>query len=122
VKAKQLTSTLSFTDHLGRQHSGRKGDYLVESFEGVITITPRQIFEDIYVPMLTHGVSEEHPGFIASEPPSETFTAIHLESSLLPTAIKENFPRRRRTDPPQSRRKSPESIRHSRVSTQLGLM
>lgn len=51
VKAKQLSSNLSFIDNLGRQHSGRKGDYLVESSEGVITITPRQIFEDIYVAM-----------------------------------------------------------------------
>lgn len=51
VKAKQLTSTLSFTDHLGRQHCGRRGDYLVESFDGVLSIAPRQIFEDIYVPM-----------------------------------------------------------------------
>jgi hypothetical protein len=51
VKAKQLTSNLSFVDSLGRQHSGRKGDYLVESSEGVISIAPRQIFEDIYVVM-----------------------------------------------------------------------
>jgi len=49
VKAKQLSSSLSFVDSLGRQHSGRKGDYLVESAEGVISIAPRQIFEDIYV-------------------------------------------------------------------------
>jgi hypothetical protein len=51
VKAKQLSATLSFTDTLGRQHSGRKGDYLVESSDGVLRIAPRQIFEDIYVPM-----------------------------------------------------------------------
>src|SRR5215467_1737635 len=51
VKAKQLSSNLSFTDHLGRQHCGRKGDYLVESSDGVLSIAPRQIFEDIYVPM-----------------------------------------------------------------------
>jgi hypothetical protein len=51
VKAKQLNSSLSFTDHLGRQHCGRKGDYLVESCDGVLSITPRRIFEDIYVPM-----------------------------------------------------------------------
>ena len=51
IKAKQLNSNLSFTDALGRQHCGRKGDYLVESFEGVLSIAPRQIFEDIYVPM-----------------------------------------------------------------------
>jgi len=52
VKAKQLSSSLSFVDSLGRQHSGRKGDYLVESSDGVISIAPRQIFEDIYVTML----------------------------------------------------------------------
>ena len=46
IKAKQLNSNLSFTDALGRQHCGRKGDYLVESFEGVLSIAPRQIFED----------------------------------------------------------------------------
>lgn len=51
VKAKQLGSNLSFTDHLGRQHCGRKGDYLVESSDGVLSIAPRQIFEDIYVSM-----------------------------------------------------------------------
>jgi hypothetical protein len=49
VNAKQLNSTLSFVDHLGRQHRGRKGDYLVESSDGVISIAPRRIFEDIYV-------------------------------------------------------------------------
>jgi hypothetical protein len=52
VKAKQLTSSLIFTDALGREHSGRKGDYLVESSDGVLRIAPRQIFEDIYVPLL----------------------------------------------------------------------
>src|SRR5579864_6155240 len=51
VKAKQLNSALSFTDHLGRQHCGRRGDYLVESGDGVLSIAPRQIFEVIYVQM-----------------------------------------------------------------------
>ncbi|HTS05412.1 MAG TPA: hypothetical protein VMP68_07490 [Candidatus Eisenbacteria bacterium] len=51
VRAKQLSSSLSFTDHLGRQHCGRKGDYLVESCDGVLSIAPRQIFEDVYVTM-----------------------------------------------------------------------
>lgn len=51
VKAKQLSSNLTFTDHLGRQHCGRRGDYLVESCDGVLSIAPRQIFEDVYVPM-----------------------------------------------------------------------
>jgi hypothetical protein len=51
VNAKQLNSSLSFVDHLGRQHRGRKGDYLVESSDGVVSIAPRRIFEDIYVLM-----------------------------------------------------------------------
>lgn len=58
VKAKQLNSSLSFTDPLGRQHCGRKGDYLVESSDGVISIAPRQIFEDIYVAMESANRSE----------------------------------------------------------------
>lgn len=70
VKAKQLSSSLTFTDHLGRQHCGRKGDYLVESNDGVVSITPRRIFEDIYVPMsyleqprrehLEHNLGSDH--------------------------------------------------------------
>lgn len=52
IKARQLTTSLTFTDSLGRRHSGRKGDYLVESSEGILSIASRQIFEDIYVPLL----------------------------------------------------------------------
>ena len=51
VKAKKLSSTLTFTDPLGRQHCGRKGDYLVEFSDGVQRIAPRHFFEDVYVPM-----------------------------------------------------------------------
>jgi len=51
VSARQLTEPLVFTDPLGRQHSGRTGDYLVEYSEGLRTITPRAVFEDIYVPL-----------------------------------------------------------------------
>lgn len=51
VNAKQLSSNLAFTDALGRQHAGHKGDYLVESSDGGLRIAPRQIFEDIYVPL-----------------------------------------------------------------------
>jgi len=60
VKAKQLSSSLSFVDHLGRQHCGRRGDYLVESCDGVLSIAPRQIFEDIYVAM-AGGAPQESP-------------------------------------------------------------
>jgi hypothetical protein len=59
VKAKQLTSNLTFTDALGRQHSGRKGDYLVESSDCVLRIHPRQIFEDVYVPLLAAAAEVE---------------------------------------------------------------
>jgi hypothetical protein len=51
VCARQLTEPLSFTDALGREHAGEPGDYLVESSEGCFRITPRKIFEDIYVPL-----------------------------------------------------------------------
>ena len=51
VRAKQLTEPLAFTDALGRDHCGVPGDYLVESSAGLLRIAPREIFEDIYVPM-----------------------------------------------------------------------
>jgi len=51
VKAKKLNSNLSFTDALGREHCGRKGDYLVEFSDGAVRITPRHFFEDVYVLM-----------------------------------------------------------------------
>jgi hypothetical protein len=61
VQAKQLTTGLTFTDALGRQHSGCKGDYLVESSDGAFRIAPRQIFEDVYVP-LHAGETPQHSG------------------------------------------------------------
>ena len=66
VKAKQLNSALSFVDALGRQHSGRKGDYLVESSDGVVSIAPRQIFEDIYVSMADGDKTQIAPSSDAS--------------------------------------------------------
>ncbi len=51
VRARQLTEPLVFTDALGREQSGRPGDYLVETGAGVKRITSRAIFEDIYVPL-----------------------------------------------------------------------
>jgi hypothetical protein len=51
VHARQLTEPLAFTDALGREHSGLPGDYLVESPLGFRRITPRAIFEDVYVPI-----------------------------------------------------------------------
>jgi len=61
IKAKQLDAPLVFTDPLGREHSGRRGDYLVESSDGLQRIAPREIFEDIYVPMGLAGDSWPTP-------------------------------------------------------------
>ncbi len=49
VRARQLTEPLVFTDALGREQSGRPGDYLVETSAGIRRITPQALFEDIYV-------------------------------------------------------------------------
>ena len=95
VKAKQLTTSLSFTDALGRQHSGRKGDFLVESSDGVLRIAPRQIFEDIYVPLLACEISE----------------------SIAPPPLREIPPPTRKRQPalsplpPHLARKSPQPVR-----------
>ena len=51
VRAKQLTETLVFIDALGREHRGAPGDYVVQSSEGLLRIAPREIFEDVYVPL-----------------------------------------------------------------------
>ncbi len=51
VHARQLTEPLVFTDALGREQSGRPGDYLVESSDGMRRITTQLLFEDIYVPL-----------------------------------------------------------------------
>jgi hypothetical protein len=74
VNAKQLTTSLTFTDALGRQHSGRKGDYLVES-EGVLRIQPRHIFEDIYVPLS----ADESPSAGRASSPATAAAAIPAE-------------------------------------------
>lgn len=49
VRAKRLTQPITFTDPLGREHSGNTGDYLVQSSEGLLRVAPREIFEDVYV-------------------------------------------------------------------------
>ena len=51
IRAKQLDHPLTFVDCLGREHSGGPGDYLVLSSDGSRRIAPREIFEDIYVPL-----------------------------------------------------------------------
>jgi len=51
IRAKQLYHPLTFVYCLGREHSGGPGDYLVLSSDGSRRIAPREIFEDIYVPL-----------------------------------------------------------------------
>jgi hypothetical protein len=56
VRARQLTEPLIFTDAFGREQSGRPGDYLVESSDGMRRIATQTLFEDIYVPLAqAHG-------------------------------------------------------------------
>jgi hypothetical protein len=64
VRARQLTEPLVFTDALGREQSGRPGDYLVESSDGIRRITTRALFEDIYVP-LVQNQNNGAPGVLA---------------------------------------------------------
>jgi hypothetical protein len=51
IRARQLDEPLTFVDCIGREHSGQAGDYLILSSDGSRRIAPREIFEDIYVPM-----------------------------------------------------------------------
>jgi hypothetical protein len=104
VKAKQLTSSLTFTDALGRQHSGRKGDYLVESSDCVLRIAPRQIFEDIYVPLL----AEAEPGVGQG-----TTSSSNHNWEAVATARQFQAPRAQAL-PPHMIRKSPQSDRTRR--------
>jgi hypothetical protein len=126
IKAKQLSTGLTFTDHLGRQHCGRKGDYLVESCDGVLSIAPRQIFEDIYVPMgLGPDPLDSHPNEDQTdELKGLRFEPLRIEKikSALYTDDQHTDDQRRTTDPERTVRirKSPQPIRIA--STRLTLM
>jgi hypothetical protein len=72
IRARILSAPLSFVDALGREQNGRRGDYLVES-NGMVTITPRQIFEDIYVAMgVESGEAGEAAASFSAPPPRKT--------------------------------------------------
>jgi len=105
VKAKQLTTNLTFTDILGRQHSGRKGDYLVESSDGVLRIAPRQIFEDIYVPLL----AGETPEPIATLPQRENLES--QETRQRQTPVRFSLPVRKFPQPDRNPRNSTPTLR-----------
>jgi hypothetical protein len=61
IRARILSAPLSFVDALGREQNGKRGDYLVES-NGMVTITPRHIFEDVYVPLESSQESADTSG------------------------------------------------------------
>ena len=50
-QSKKIKQVLQIRDALGREHEGKKGDYLMEWCDGMRRIAPKKIFEDVYVPM-----------------------------------------------------------------------
>ncbi len=112
IKAKQLTTSLTFIDLLGRHQSGRKGDYLVESSEGVLSIAPRQIFEDIYVPLQAGETSALEETFGQIETPSQYETATRDET---PPQAATGRQRETPTLPLHLTRKSPQPYRDRRT-------
>ncbi|MGO9650412.1 MAG: hypothetical protein ACLPOO_20460 [Terriglobales bacterium] len=70
VRARQLTEPLLFTDALGREQSGRPGDYLVESSDGIRRITTQAIFEDVYVPLAPASLRLSAPAVPADGAPA----------------------------------------------------
>ena len=106
VRARQLDQPLTFVDCLGREHSGQTGDYLILSSDGSRRIAPREIFEDIYVPMnepLTPQPADDH--FSGSSPEYRTTAigAVHLDSDqtpLSPTLRSHQAARRRASGRP----------------------
>jgi hypothetical protein len=114
VNAKQLTTSLTFTDALGRQHSGRKGDYLVES-DGVLRIQPRHIFEDVYVPLQDRQDQTSHQ---LSAPPPQYKTLSPGEFSRHPSLRQRETPVAPSL-PPHLIRKSPQPYRDRRTASGL---
>ena len=129
VKAKKLNSGLSFIDHLGRQHCGRKGDYLVESCDGVLSIAPKQIFEDIYVTMpvkrRTGFTSKSQPDLAATENASRNESPTSLEVLDIERIQDVSFRPRQNavlqpsTPPPPVRRKMPQPFRQMQSGISL---
>jgi len=119
VKAKQLGSSLTFTDHLGRQHCGRKGDYLVESYDGVLSIAPRQIFEDVYVQMCQAGDLSEANADQNDNTIQKDFHFVPLRIEKIKTSVRHDAQQRSMNQERLPRvRKSPQSVRvtNSRLS------
>ena len=124
------TRFLSFTDHLGREHSGRRGDYLVESYDGVLSIAPRQIFEDIYVPITDDSnpaAENDQPSLLDGPVKAGNLNGVRVEPVRVERIKSERLqPRYAALSPAGSelssrlRRKSPQPVRPS--SSQASLM
>jgi hypothetical protein len=116
IKAKQLTTSLTFIDLLGRHQSGRKGDYLVESAEGVLSIAPRQIFEDIYVPLLAGETLS--PEQITDHPKtSPQYETMQPDKTFRPNEIRRQREMPALTIPAHLARKLPQPDRDRRTPT-----
>ena len=78
IKAKKLTKPFKFVDALGREHEGKKGDYLMEWCDGMRRIAPRKIFEDVYVAMDT-----DRPDDVVTLTPLKKFPAMSVQSNKI---------------------------------------
>ena len=51
IRARQIAEPILVRDEIGRLQSGQPGDYLVECSDGSQRVSPRHVFEDVYVEM-----------------------------------------------------------------------
>jgi hypothetical protein len=125
VQAKQLSTSLTFTDALGRQHSGSKGDYLVETSDGAFRIAPRQIFEDVYVPLLPK--QAPHRLDTQAQTPAEQQSEFQHYRETPPVTLRKPGPTQQRDAeaslrlPPHLSRKSPQPDRNFPSPSQRSL-
>jgi hypothetical protein len=88
IRARQLDHPLTFVDCLGREHSGGPGDYLVLSSDGSRRIAPREIFEDIYVPLNRPEDPLPLAGELAGLLPADLIATIGEKDQLVCRALK----------------------------------
>ena len=92
IRARILSAPLSFVDALGREQNGKRGDYLVES-NGMATITPRHIFEDVYVPLESgdpnrkfgNGTNSDSDASSSAQPPKKSPISTIKRSYMTPS-------------------------------------
>jgi hypothetical protein len=68
---------------LGREHRGERGDYLVESSDGLLRIAPREIFEDVYVAMdsaVENRPQQTRPSFLISDLKPHAMTGAEMQT------------------------------------------